>query len=252
MNNPLEGIAYVVRGFVSRPFSIDLRAGETVALFGPIVGHATPLFNALAGRDREEIGGADVVAHQVTGTTPKVALVSPDADRSADSARRGQERLVEAAAARPDVLLIDGLLDHDDVAIVAEHWKTLDAARDCGIVVLATTLAEAAFRCDRVVLSEWSADELRSEIVRIQALVHSLVGELLEMLSAGSPARGAVTAARVKRLAAAARSLVGEMWRQAGTQDEVILARRFATEVAAEALSDRVLDALIAGGKTTA
>ena len=110
-------------------------------------------------------------------------------------------------------------------------------------------LAESAFRCDRVVLLEWSADDLRSEIVRIRALVHPLVGELLEMLSTGRTARGAVTAARVKRLAAAARSLVGEMWRQAGTQ---ILAKRFATKVVAEALSDRVLDARIAGGKATA
>jgi hypothetical protein len=160
------------------------------------------------------------------------------------------EPLTVAFERGPDLVLVDGLIDHLSAHAEREAWVRIASERERGAsVLLATTSADVAYRSDRVSLAMWNKEELYREIDRVRQRMHDLVRDVLDLMDARPRAPGATRARELRRLRMAASALLSELQRLTRSGDDVLLTDTPAPPATSDELSDRALDALIESGE---
>lgn len=230
MRTIVEAVDLVVGEPPSDPVSICLHDREIVAMLFPVGRCRGPLVRALAGVDPPRAG----VVHLFDDARVVIANeASP---------------LAAAFDLQPDLVLVDGLVDHLGPHAEREAWVRMASERERGAsVLLATASADVAYRCDRVSLAMWEKDELFREIDSVRHRMHGLVRDVLETADERK-APGAYLAREIRRLSMAARALLAELRRFMSSREDLVQMHTAAVDVASELVSDHVLDALIADG----
>lgn len=229
MDSLLEAKEVVVGNPPSPPISVSVQSGEILGLLFPPNRPRLPLLRALAGVERPVTGNV-----RYRTQAPRVALV-------------GSGSVSDAFDSQPELLLIDGETGgaRDDEG--RGLWARLAAERECGMaVVIATEVEEQAYRSDRVSLAMWQPEDLVRALETLSGRMHQLTNVFLDLLKASQQAPTAAVAARLRRLSQAAKDLLAEWRRQAHDTEEVLRVLRIGSDLAADSVDDRVLEALIA------
>jgi hypothetical protein len=222
----VEAIGLVVGDTRSTPLSFGVSPGEIVGLLFPPGKPRIPVLRVLAGLDAAIVGEVRLPArgHVAVTTSP--------------------ERLADALVTRPELVLVDAANDVGDDDV----WARFASERALGTsFVLATANVDHACRCDRISLASWEGDELSRAITELVPRMNSLVQEFLAMLGEAPHRRTGSMAAELRRLNVGSRALLAEMNRCARARQEMLAWRSASADLAAASLSDRMLDAVIAG-----
>jgi len=110
-------------------------------------------------------------------------------------------------------------------------------------VVLVTTQADRAYRCDRVVFVGWTTDALLDELERICASMRVLVDAVLTDETPDLVA----TIARLRLLTRASQAMLREASARPLTREAHARARAVAAELTSVTVDDRLLAALLRG-----
>jgi hypothetical protein len=206
-----------------QPLSFTAYDREIVALWVADRSRALPLLRVIEGLDRPSGG----------------LLRRRDGCRIASARLDGSLRRALASAA--DLVLVDA----GGAELNLDDWRRLAVERERGVsVILLTTSAMDAYRCDRVALAMWSLPDLLSSLESLARDMHPRTRELVAGTS--PPRRAAALAADLLRENRAARDLIAHAKRRAwSTVDRVRLAE-LSSQAAGAMLDERMLETFVA------